>query len=57
MRLERLTLAPYGRFADRTLSFRPGASLHVVLGANEPALHGVHRHIAAACGIPLAMTE
>jgi uncharacterized protein YhaN len=35
MRLERLTLAPYGRFADCTLSFRPDASLHVVLGANE----------------------
>ena len=30
---------------------------HVVLGANEPALHGVHRHIAAACGMPLTMTE
>jgi phenylpropionate dioxygenase-like ring-hydroxylating dioxygenase large terminal subunit len=33
------------------------AGHHVVLGANEPALHGVHRHIAAACGMPLAMTE
>ena len=33
------------------------ADFHVVLGANEPALHGVHRHIAAACGLPLAMTE
>lgn len=29
------------------------ADFHVVLGANEPALHGVHRHIAAACGMPL----
>lgn len=27
---------------------------HVVLGANEPALHGVHRAIAAACGMPLS---
>ncbi|MFZ2105509.1 MAG: AAA family ATPase, partial [Roseiarcus sp.] len=35
MRIERLTLAPYGRFADRALSFCPGAALHVVLGANE----------------------
>ena len=35
MRLERLTLAPYGRFADCTLNLRPDASLHVVLGANE----------------------
>ena len=35
MRLERLTLAPYGRFADRVLNFRPDAALHVVLGANE----------------------
>jgi carnitine monooxygenase subunit len=24
-----------------------------VLGANEPALHGVHRSIAAACKMPL----
>jgi phenylpropionate dioxygenase-like ring-hydroxylating dioxygenase large terminal subunit len=30
---------------------------HVVLGANEPALHGVHRHLAAACGMPLDQTE
>lgn len=30
---------------------------HVVLGANEIALHGVHRHIAAACGKPLDWTE
>ena len=35
MRIERLTLAPYGRFADRTLNLRPDAALHVVLGANE----------------------
>ncbi len=35
MRLERLTLAPYGRFADRTLTLRADAHLHVVLGANE----------------------
>ena len=26
---------------------------HVVLGANEPALHGVHRNIANAIGMPL----
>lgn len=30
---------------------------HVVLGANEIALHGVHRHIAAACGMPLDCRE
>ncbi len=30
---------------------------HVVLGANEIALHGVHRHIAHACGLPLDDTE
>jgi uncharacterized protein YhaN len=35
MRLERLTLAPYGGFADRTLTFAPDAPLHVVLGRNE----------------------
>jgi chromosome segregation protein len=35
VRIERLSLAPYGRFADRALSFCPGAALHVVLGANE----------------------
>ena len=29
------------------------ADFHVVLGANEPALHGVHRAIAATCGLPL----
>jgi len=35
LRIERLSLAPYGIFADRALNFRPDASLHVVLGANE----------------------
>jgi chromosome segregation protein len=35
VRIERLTLAPYGIFADRALDFRPEAALHVVLGANE----------------------
>ena len=35
MRIERLDLAPYGRFADRRLNFSPSAALHVVLGANE----------------------
>jgi uncharacterized protein YhaN len=35
VRIERLSLAPYGVFADRTLNFRPEAALHVVLGANE----------------------
>ncbi|WP_152647661.1 YhaN family protein, partial [Rhodopseudomonas palustris] len=35
MRIERLVLERYGAFADRTLSFAPGAALHVVLGANE----------------------
>ncbi len=29
------------------------ADFHSVLGANEPALHAVHRHIAAAAGMPL----
>jgi hypothetical protein len=29
----------------------------VVLGANEPALHRVHRNIAACCGMPLESTE
>jgi carnitine monooxygenase subunit len=33
------------------------ADFHVVLGANEPALHGVHRHIAECCGMPLESTE
>ncbi len=35
MRIESLTLERYGIFTDRVLSFRPEASLHVVLGANE----------------------
>lgn len=35
MRIERLTFERYGRFADRTLPFRPDAPLHVVMGANE----------------------
>ena len=35
MRIESLTLERYGIFTDRILSFRPDASLHVVLGANE----------------------
>ncbi|MDB5500790.1 MAG: hypothetical protein JWR89_692, partial [Tardiphaga sp.] len=35
MRIESLTLERYGIFTDRVLSFRPDASLHVVLGANE----------------------
>jgi uncharacterized protein YhaN len=35
MRIERLNLERYGIFTDRVLSFRPDASLHVVLGANE----------------------
>ena len=35
MRLERLDLAPYGRFADRSLAFSPSAELHIVFGANE----------------------
>lgn len=33
------------------------ADFHVVLGANEPALHGVHRSLAAACGMPLDQTD
>ena len=35
MRLIRLALERYGAFTDRTMSFRPDARLHVVLGANE----------------------
>jgi len=35
VRIERLALERYGAFTDRTLPFRPGAALHVVLGANE----------------------
>lgn len=33
------------------------AGWHVVLGANEPALHGVHRHIAEAIAMPLTQVE
>lgn len=33
------------------------ADFHVVLGANEPALHGVHRNIAEAIGMPLDRIE
>ncbi|MGO9741965.1 MAG: AAA family ATPase [Roseiarcus sp.] len=35
MRLETLTLSPYGRFENKTLAFAAQAPLHVVLGANE----------------------
>ena len=35
MRIEQLILERYGRFTDRTLAFRSGAPLHVVLGSNE----------------------
>jgi uncharacterized protein YhaN len=35
VRFEQLTLERYGAFTDRVLSFRQGAALHVVLGANE----------------------
>ncbi len=35
MRLERLDLAPYGRFANSSLRLAPDAALHVVLGVNE----------------------
>ncbi|MCJ2096128.1 AAA family ATPase [Methylobacterium sp. J-072] len=35
MRLIRLALERYGAFTDRTVTFRPEARLHVVLGANE----------------------
>jgi chromosome segregation protein len=35
MRIERLDLTPYGRFADFRLAFSPTATLHVVLGRNE----------------------
>ena len=33
------------------------ADFQIVLGANELALHGVHHHIADACGMPLHCTE
>ncbi len=35
MRLTRLDLLKYGAIADRSLSLRPDAKLHVILGANE----------------------
>jgi uncharacterized protein YhaN len=35
VKIERLALERYGAFTDRALVFRPDASLHVVLGANE----------------------
>ncbi|MGC5777314.1 AAA family ATPase [Methylobacterium sp. NFXW15] len=35
MRLLNLSFERYGAFTDRTLTFRPDARLHVVLGANE----------------------
>ncbi|CAA2159825.1 hypothetical protein MBRA_05008 [Methylobacterium brachiatum] len=35
MRLIRLALERYGAFTERTVTFRPDARLHVVLGANE----------------------
>lgn len=35
MRIERLHLERYGMFTDRSFSFRPEATLHVVLGPNE----------------------
>jgi chromosome segregation protein len=35
VRFDELVLERYGHFADRRLTFRPDARLHVVLGANE----------------------
>ena len=35
MRFERLALAPYGRFENREILFRPDAALHVLFGPNE----------------------
>lgn len=35
MKIQRLALERYGIFTDRTLTFRPDASLHIVYGANE----------------------
>lgn len=35
MKIEKLALERYGHFTDRELMFRPDASLHIVLGANE----------------------
>jgi uncharacterized protein YhaN len=35
VKIERLDLERYGIFTDRSLTFRPDASLHVVLGPNE----------------------
>jgi len=35
MRINRLELQRFGPFADRVLSFRPGARLHLVFGPNE----------------------
>ena len=35
MRFERLALERYGAFTERTLTFRPDARLHVILGPNE----------------------
>ncbi|MBN8907461.1 MAG: AAA family ATPase, partial [Rhodospirillales bacterium] len=35
MRIDTLTMERYGIFADRVLSFRPDAALHIVHGANE----------------------
>jgi len=47
----RVAAAGYGNMLSAPDDF------HVVLGANEIALHGVHRHIAQACGMPLESTE
>jgi uncharacterized protein YhaN len=35
LKIERLDLERYGIFTDRSLSFRPDAALHLVLGPNE----------------------
>jgi uncharacterized protein YhaN len=35
VRIEHLLFERYGLFTDRRLDFRPGAALHLVLGANE----------------------
>lgn len=35
MRIEQLVFERYGKFSDHTMSFRSGAALHIVLGANE----------------------
>lgn len=46
MRFDRLELLRYGSLSDRSLSFRPGAKLHIIYGPNEAGKSTVLRALS-----------